>query len=728
MMKRTILLILVIALSLPSIIAQKKELTITDAIVGQYRHLYPSYLRNLTWQGDTDNFTYVKGKTIVQENAAVDKVVELVTLDDLNGAITAMDLDSLKYIPAHSWKDDTRIRISIKGQELFYDINKKAFEKGILSPKGANLSKSSENDFAFTKEHNLYMIKNTGDTVQVTSDGKEGIVYGESVHRNEFGISGGMFWSPKANYLAFYRMDETMVTDYPLVDVTKRIAEVKHIKYPMAGMASHHVTLGVFDKKNNTTIYMKTGEPVEQYLTCITWSPDEQFVFIGLLNRGQNHLKLNKYNAKTGDFVQTLFEEKNEKYVEPEHALYFLDGRDDQFIWQSERDGFNHLYLYRTNGKLIEQLTKGDWEVSNIKAFDKEAGNLYIETTKDSPIENHLYKLHLSSQELTKLTIESATHNCKLSGNYKYILDDYNSQTIPHNYDVISGDGKFIRNFKTSANPLVDYQIGDHEIFTIKAADGTTDLYCNLIKPFDYNPKKKYPAIIYVYGGPHAQMVTNTWLGGARMWMYYMAQKGYVMLTVDNRGSAHRGFDFESVIHGNVGVNEMADQMKGVEYLESLGFVDMDRIGVHGWSYGGFMTTNLMTTYPDVFKVGAAGGPVIDWSYYEVMYGERYMDTPEENEEGYANSSLIPNAKNLNGKLLIIHGAQDPVVVWQHSQAFLNECIKQNKQVDYFVYPNHEHNVRGYDRIHLMDKVSIYFDDYLKGPEKKKKKRSKRRK
>jgi dipeptidyl-peptidase-4 len=250
-------------------------------------------------------------------------------------------------------------------------------------------------------------------------------------------------------------------------------------------------------------------------------------------------------------------------------------------------------------------------------------------------------------------------------------------------------------------------------ISTIKAADGVTDLYYRLIKPNNFDPKKKYPAIIYVYGGPHAQLVNNRWLGGARMWQYYMAQKGYVMLTVDNRGSANRGLKFENVIHRQLGVNESADQMKGVELLKNLGYVDSERIGVHGWSFGGFLTTSLMLKKTDVFKVGVAGGPVIDWKYYEVMYGERYMDTPLENPKGYRESNLKNYVPNLKGKLLIIHGASDNTVVWQNSLSFVHECVKQDVLLDYFVYPRHEHNVRGIDRVHLMRKITQYFDDFL---------------
>jgi dipeptidyl-peptidase-4 len=251
------------------------------------------------------------------------------------------------------------------------------------------------------------------------------------------------------------------------------------------------------------------------------------------------------------------------------------------------------------------------------------------------------------------------------------------------------------------------------EVGTIKSADGVNDLCYRLIKPINYNDGKKHPVLVYVYGGPHSQMVTESWMSGANLYFMFLAQQGYVVFTVDNRGTDNRGFEFESIIHRNLGVAEMADQMKGVEFVKSLPYVDANRIGVEGWSYGGFMTISLKLTHPDVFKVGCAGGPVIDWKWYEVMYGERYMDTPQENPEGYKSTSLLGKVNNLDGRLLVIHGAEDPTVVWQHSLEFIDACIKAGKLVDYFVYPHHPHNVRGADRVHLYKKMFDYYQQNL---------------
>jgi dipeptidyl-peptidase-4 len=550
--------------------------------------------------------------------------------------------------------------------------------------------------------------------IPVTNDTDPGIVNGKAVHRVEFGIYKGIFWSPKGNYLAFYRKDETMVTDYPLVDIDTRIAEEKDIKYPMAGMKSHEVTLGVYDINNERIHFINTGEPKDQYLTSVTWSPDEQFIFIALLNRDQNHLKLNKYDALTGQLVKTLFEEKDKEWVEPEHELYFLNSKPDQFVWFSERNGFNHLYLYDIDGNLIKQLTKGNFTVTEYLGSDPKDKTIFYISNEENPIEKQIYMLDVKSGEKIKLTSIKGTHNGIPAKSGKYILNSYSSfsEDIAREYALIDIKGNVKQILLENKDPLSDYNLGETSVFTIKN-DEDQELYCRMIKPHDFDPEKKYPVFLYVYGGPHSQLVTDSWLAGGGLFLNYMAQQGYVVFTLDNRGTANRGIEFEQAIHRNLGKYEVEDQVAGINYLKTLDFVDPDRIGVNGWSYGGFMTISLMLKHPEIFKVGVCGGPVTDWKYYEVMYGERYMDTPQDNPEGYEESSLINKTANLDGKLLVIHGTEDPTVVWQHSLVFLQNCIKSGKQLDYFVYPGHGHGVRGKDRLHLNIKMANYIFENL---------------
>ncbi len=504
-----------------------------------------------------------------------------------------------------------------------------------------------------------------------------------------------------------------MVGDYPLVNIDTREAQVENIKYPMAGMTSEEVTLGVFDMKTYTTVFMKTGEPKDHYLTCVTWDPTEKFIYIAELNRDQNDLKLNKYNALTGDFVATLFEEKNDDYVEPLHPLYFLKNKPDEFIWFSQRDGYQHLYLYNTKGVLLKQITSGYWVVTDYLGTDDKERFVFFTATKDGPIQNNIYSVDLKTGNYQRISPDHGTHYGMVSHSGDYVIDIYSSTEIVREYDMLDAKGNIVQVLQENSDPLKDYDLGKTSVFTIKAEDGT-DLYCSMITPADFDSTKKYPVFLYVYGGPHSQLVTDSWLGGAGLFLNYIAEQGYVVFTLDNHGTSNRGLAFEQAIFRNLGTLEVADQMKGVEYLKYLPFVDPARIGVNGWSYGGFMTLSLMLKNPGVFKAACAGGPVIDWKYYEVMYGERYMDTPESNPEGYKNASLLNYVDQLTGKVLIINGTMDKTVVWQNSLTFIKKCVDEGKQLDYFVYPDHEHNVRGKDRVHLYQKIADFFDENLK--------------
>ena len=602
-----------------------------------------------------------------------------------------------------------------------------------IAAKAANQDWNKDSrSLAYTIANNLFVTTADGKTHQVTDEPK-GIVCGQSVHRQEFGIYKGTFWSPKGNLLAFYRMDETMVTDYPQVNTTTRIATLEPDKYPMAGMTSHKVTVGVYNPATEKTVYLKAGDPTDRYFTNISWSPDEKSVYVIELNRDQNHAELVRYNAENGEKDAVLYVEEHPKYVEPQHILTFLPWDGTKFLYQSQRDGYNHLYLMDTQLKAeptsfrtetdgtcyeythVKQLTQGTWLVKNILGFNPKAKEIIIMSTEVSPLQSNAYAVNVKTGKRRLIGNKDGMHNVQLSASGKYVIDNYTSSTVPRNIDIVptSGKGKNI-NLLTAANPMDAYNMPEITLGTIKAADGKTDLYYRLIKPVNYDPNKKYPAVIYVYGGPHAQMIHNVRNYGAGGWDIYMAQLGYVMLTVDSRGSDNRGLEFENCTFRQLGTEEMKDQVKGVEFLKSLGYVDENRIGVHGWSFGGFMTTNLMLTYNDIFKVGVAGGPVIDWGYYEVMYGERYMDSPLSNPEGYNKANLKLRAGDLKGRLMLIHGGEDPTCVPQHSYTFLRACIDAGTHPDFFIYPEDGHNMFGRDRVHLYEHITRYFEDHLK--------------
>jgi dipeptidyl-peptidase-4 len=712
MKQKLVLLILFISTSL---FAQKKDFTMQEAVLGLGSTMAVKNLKQLKWMGSsekyaqaisTDNF-----KGILATNPANGNVDTVITLDKLN-EISKL---KLKTLPAVEWVNNQEFYFM--NENSLYQISQLRYEplrKLEYKKEAENLFfEPKKTQLAYTLSNNIYLQNASGKIKQITTDGTKNIVYGATVHQSEFGIDHGLFWSPKGNALAFYRMDQTVVTEYPVINWSETPATVKMVKYPFAGNTSHHVTLCVYNINAGKIIYLKTGEPKEQYLTNITWSPDEKYIYINIVNRAQNHTWLNKYNASTGELVNTLFEEKNEKYVEPQHPLYFVNDNPNEFIYWSQRDGYTHLYLYNSDGKLIRQLTKGEWVVNEILGFNKKLNQLIFTSSKESPLQKNIYAVNIESGKIEKKSIVDATHTATLSANGNYLIDNYTNENIPRNINIVDVNSGEEMNILTAANPLDDYNTAKVELKELKADDGTI-LYSKIIYPTDFDESKTYPAIVYLYNGPHVQLNKDAFPFSGNLWYDYMAQKGYFVFVLDGRGSANRGFEFESIIHRQLGTVEMQDQLVGINYLKSLPYIDTTRLGIHGWSFGGFMTTSFMLRNPGIFKAAVAGGPVLDWTMYEIMYGERYMDTPQENPEGYAANLLFDKVKNLQGKLLLIHGTDDATVVWQHSLKFLKHAVSDNVQVDYFVYPGYEHNVRGKDRVHLMQKISDYFDENLK--------------
>lgn len=690
-------------------LGQLKQITLFDATLGAGKFV-PETLNGITWQNET-TFTFLKGSTIWGEDANTGNQTQLASLDELNEIIKQETGIRYTYFTAYKWLNTDEILL--QGNNFFAVINlpqKQMVYKIELPANAENPVFSAEGKLvAFTVGDNLFAVFPDGRTLQLTNDGGNGIVNGKAVHRNEFGIEGGIFVSPGGNYIAFYRKDETGVYNYPLVNYMTRQAEHNNLRYPMAGLTGEQVKLGVFNIKNESTVFLNAGNSQDIYLTNIAWSPDEETIYIAELNRGQDHLQMNGYDVLSGEKKLTVFEEKDDKYVEPLSPVIFSKINNREFYWLSRRDGWNHIYRYNIDSKSVQQVTSGKWEITNVLGLDTKEKYLFVEATKESPLENHIYRVEIKTGKTDKLTLARGFHSGLLSPEGGFVIDSRSEVNVPNNIDIIATANMQTRNIFTAKDPFVEYELGENKLVTILSADGVTELHSRLILPVNFDPSKKYPVIVYVYGGPHRQMVTAQWQHQATLWQHYLAQQGYISFTMDNRGTPNRGREWEQAIHRQLGVVETDDQMQGVAYLQSLPYVDTERIGIYGWSYGGFMTLNLMLRNPGVFKVGVAGGPVVDWSMYEVMYGERYMDTPQENPAGYYKTNMLNHVAALQGKLMLVHGMQDDIVVMQHSMKFINECIEQGKQVDFFVYPTHRHNVQGKDYLHLMEKISLYF-------------------
>ena len=696
----------------------QKLFTLEDLNFGgtNFHNLRPENIF-LTWWGDQ------LIQTDVEECYTIDtktgKKTLLFTLDDINKWAGSDDDHYVRQLTnaTFPYPNEKLVMLGFKKSVILLDFGKKkiVWQDSISGQTAYDWNKTSRAT-AYVEDYQLFIADGQGKKHQLSTDGSREIVYGQSVHRNEFGIEKGTFWSPDGQHLAFYRMDQSMVTDYPQVDIFPRSASYEPDKYPMAGMTSHKVTVGVYDLGTQETVYLQTGDPTNRYFTNIAWSPDSKTIYMFELNREQNDCRLVSYDATTGAKKAELYRETSDKYVEPLHPIQFLPWDCNLFVMQSQCDGYNHLYLYNTKGEKVKQLTKGSWVVLDVLGFNQKDKSIIIASNKQHALQRNLYSVNVKTLKQTLLDNGKGVHWGHLSSSGTKLYDKYSTPTTPNTVDAIEISNYKPRtsNLLTAKDPWKDYIQPIFESGSIKAADGTTDLFWRMVKPHDFDATKKYPTVVYVYGGPHAHNVDASWHWASRSWETYMAQKGYIVFILDNRGSENRGRDFEQATFHQLGQIEMQDQMKGVEYLKSLPYVDTDKIGVHGWSFGGFMTISLITNYPDVFKVGVAGGPVIDWKWYEVMYGERYMGTPQNNPEGYAKTSLINKAKDLKGKLQIITGYNDNTVVPQHCLSFLDACIKAGTQPDFFAYPGEEHNMRGHASVHLHERITQYFEDYLK--------------
>jgi dipeptidyl-peptidase-4 len=727
-----------------SVIAQNKLLTMEDAMVKNRTTLAPENLKQLQFVYGTNDYVYLKKVNELENwmrgNFKDKEDNPFLTLDQLNEKLKAAGYTEQKTMPAIQFNKGTNWIMTIDGIKI--EINPLTSQVKEIIPKAIgekeNVEESNAGYIAYVDNHNLFVAQGPSAMNQVTTDGSKDIVYASSVHREEFGISKGTFWSNNGKQLAFYRMDQSMVADYPIIDWSQRPAKNENIKYPMAGDKSHHVTVWVYNAETKSKIMLKTNiiggaeglgylnndsSLAEQYLTNIAWSPDDRYIYIAVLNRGQDHMKMNQYDATTGDFIKKVFDERDEKYVEPLVPMLFLKNKPGQFIWQSNRDGWNHLYLYDTSGNLVAQLTKGPWEVTEVKGFDEKGENLFYTATEESPITRNLYQINVKKltedpdddkAKSKRITQVFQLHNTQVNAAGTFVLDNFSSPDNPRTIQLIETKTGKAKTLLQATNPLNEYAQGKLNIFKLKN-NQNDELYCRMFMPVNFDTTKKYPVIVYWYGGPHAQMILNAWNGGSGdYWFQYMAERGYIVFTMDTRGSDNRGKTFEQSMFRKLGDVQMEDLMIGVNYLNNLLFVDKDNMGLFGWSFGGFMTTDFMLNHPGIFKAAVAGGPVMNWQYYEVMYTERYMDTPQENPEGYAATDLTKQVEKLKGKLLLIHGLQDPVVVQQNSVNFVRACIDKGIQVDYMIYPGHEHNVLGKDRAHLYQKVTDYFTEYLK--------------
>ncbi len=677
----------------------QKNFTLEEAVLGQYRQFYPEYTFGFEWIPNSNEFSFLNKFVFLKTSTINGEQKEIASIAEVNSSLGS----SLRYFQNLTWKTKDEFYLMDEKGIYRYNWKTKTGSKRMFSPNSDNHElHSNSGRVAYTFQNNIQIVDEKGKIIYVTTNSDKNIVSGQAIARSEMGIKKGLFWSPNAQYLAFYEKNETNVANYPLLDITETPGKLREIKYPMAGQGSEKPRVGIYNVKKKKTVFITPRGKSDDYLTNLSWSPDEQFILLAEVSRSQKSYELNIYNAANGKYINTIWKESRNTWVEPKHGAHFLNN--EEFVWVSEKDGFDNIYLVTIKTGESIQLTKHNFVVNEIThVTDNE---VFYTATGDNPLDKKLFKVS-KDKEYVCITHEKGIHQTIVHPSGKYIWNEFTSEENPRIERVISSNGEVLLDFVNAKDPLEDYNLGKTIVNKI-SSDDNQDLWYRMILPTDFDSTKQYPVLIYVYGGPHAQLVNNAWLNGTSLWMHWMAQQGYVVFTLDNRGSANRGVAFEHGIHRQLGTLELSDQLKGVSFLKSKSFIDAERIAVHGWSFGGFMTGTMLLKEPDLFKVGVAGGPVTDWKFYEVMYGERYMDTPEENPEGYENASLLGLTKNLKGNLLLIHGTIDDVVVMQHNYALVKSFVDNGIQVDFFPYLMHPHNVSGKDRVHLMTKVLHY--------------------
>lgn len=638
----------------------------------------------------------------------------VISLDEINIFLKNLGLKKQDCISKLNFLDNREVfwffakpeRESKSKVAVFVDYGKRLFWQGaeFASDVSGVVYVEQRDLFVYVQGRQLF-AKSKGACKLVAEGLSDCELVGVPVARGEFGVSEGFFVSPKGNYLAFYKLDNRSVESAPMVQIAEPRAFLEKELYPMAGESSEFVSVGVYGFEDESVVYYDDGK--DNYKTCVTWSPDERFLFLSVVSRSQKVCDIVRFNVVDGG-CSCVFSESRFDYVEPQEPLFFLN--DSRFFRISRTNGFNHVYLHDKEGACIASLTEGEWEVSRVCGFDSKLGLLLLQVTLPTPLDRNIAVLSVD-EGLKLLTSGRGSHSAIYLGQGFY-LDVFSDLNEPRKISVKALEDETEHCLLIAENPLSDYCVPVVETGCLRL--NGDDVYYRLFLPSDFDIERQYPLVFYVYGGPHVQLIKNEWTTGSKGFEFMMAQNGYVVFEIDPHGSDFRGHDFEAKIWRNIGAPQLSDYADAMKWLLSeKTFIDKERCGVYGWSFGGFMTMSLMLKKPGLFKVGVAGGAVVDWRKYEVMYTERYMEKPLDNPSGFEESDLRNFADNLEGRLLMIHCDNDPVVLWEHTLSFLKKAISSKKMVDYFVFPGHAHNVQGRDRVYLMRKVLQYFNDFL---------------
>ncbi|MFK7932640.1 MAG: S9 family peptidase [Saprospiraceae bacterium] len=704
--------------------AVSDQITLED-IWRNYK-FYAQSVPGFNFQNDGKHYTRLEENAIVQYDLTSGKQTKV-----LFAADQAEDnADFSGKISGYTFSDDeSKIMIKSESESIYRRSSKANFylwdgkKLTTIFSEGKTMYttiNSLMNKAAFVYENNLYVKDLNGGTVtQITKDGKQNeIINGSAdwVYEEEFSFAKAFHWSPDGKKIAFYRFDESGVKEFTMTNYTGGLyPEYETFKYPKVGEDNALVTIHIYDTETGKITKADTGTETDQYIPRITWTPDNELV-VFRMNRHQNHLELLLADTKTG-VTQTLLEEKNKYYIDIHDNLTFLENG-KQFVWTSEKDGYNHIYLYDKKGKQLRQLTKGDWEVTNFYGVDEKNGLIYFQAAQKSPMDREIYSVSLKGKGMKTIAGTVGYNSAQFSSTFDYYVNNYSNINTAPTYTVYNRAGKVIRVIEDNqriAQLQKGYDVENVEFFDFKTSE---DVQLNgyMIKPANFDSRKKYPVFMYQYSGPGSQQVTNSWKGQNYWWFQSLADQGYIIACVDGRGTGARGEEFKKQTYLNLGDLETKDQIEAGKYLGSLPYADVDRIGIFGWSYGGYMSSLAILKGNDVFKAAIAVAPVTSWKWYDTIYTERYMRTLKENEAGYEDNSPINFADRLKGNYLLVHGNSDDNVHFQQTAEMANALIKADKQFETYFYPNRNHGIYGNNaRLHLYRKMTNFLNEQLKG-------------
>ncbi len=706
-MKRLFLLTqLFCLLLLTGQLSAQKKITLSDIFErGTFR---PQSVAGVNWMNDGKFYSAQEGNDIVKYDVTTgQKVATIVSGADLSPAIdfVAYEFSADEKQILFMTSFEPIYRRSFKANYFVYDLTTKQLKQLSKGGKQSYATFSPDGSkVAFCRENNLFFVdlQNNKET-QITTDGKWNfIINGSSdwVYEEEFGFAKAFFWSPDGQKIAFYTFDESKVKEFNMQMWRngKLYPEDYKFKYPKAGEDNSEVSIAIYDLKNEKLVKVDIGQEKDIYIPRIKWTNDSNVLAVLRMNRLQNKMEVLHADASTGA-SKTILVEESPQYLEAEFfddVVYLKDGK--HFIYSSEKDGFKHLYLYELTGKLVRQITTGKWEVVNFLGIDEKpkVPVLYYTSTEVSPLERHFYSIDIQGKNKKKLSTEKGTNTPNLSRDFKYYMLYHTNAQSPLRVTLWeTSKNTLIKELKNNHHLLEKYKeygISTKEFFQFKTPDGT-ELYGYMLKPSNFDASKKYPLLMFVYGGPGSQQVADNW--SVVSWFNLLNQEGYIVACVDNRGTGFRGAEFKKVTYANLGKYEVQDQIDAAKYLGSLPYIDKDRIGIYGHSYGGYMSTLCLLLGADVFKAAIAGAPVTNWRYYDTIYTERYLKRPQDNPEGYDQYSPVYHASKLKGAYLIMHGTGDDNVHFQNAVALQEAFIRSGKQFQSFFYPDRNHGIGG---------------------------------